>query len=54
MLDGQFQQAQAALAPHAQIWGRSAMPWLRDLAAVPAREAGYASALMAAAPESRS
>ena len=36
----------AALAPQVQIWGGSAMPWLRDLAAVPVREAGYASALM--------
>jgi hypothetical protein len=26
----------AALAPHAQIWHRSAMPWLSDLKSVPA------------------
>ncbi len=43
----------AALAPQVQIWGNSAMPWLRDLAAVPVRVAGYASALMEAVPDAQ-
>jgi hypothetical protein len=36
----------ALLAPKAQIWGKSTMPWLKTLQAVPHHEAGMASPVM--------
>jgi hypothetical protein len=36
----------ARLAPTAQIWGNSAMPWLKTLQSVPHHEAGMTSPLI--------
>jgi hypothetical protein len=36
----------AQLAPQAQIWGKSTMPWLKTLQSVPHHETGIASLLI--------
>ena len=36
----------AQLAPKAQIWGKSAMPWMKTLQSVPHHEAGMTSPLI--------